>query len=709
MGITWLGGCGKDDLSQKDLAIPIVDSQHYDVKTENLGQGIYAGFYKDGVVVACVKGDGYILKATSETGESQICETDICPYSLARVNEDNISVLGFDDEYKTIIYKEYDSNGEIINSFSIPVEGNISSKIEPEVIYCEETGTGILFLICDFCVRGDFGNESLQRAYRIDLRDGSYNTCELEGIIVSAQYVDDVSLMLIQDKDGGYYKVSVDMTDLDKTREKKIEGETWILGNALCISSDLEDVYCMMLGDLVTYSLSNGKYERVASMGSWGATEENLLSFKEINGEYRFILADENELYSVRVVATDKKSEKKELTVGIFGYSDELERAVSRYNISNNDIQVVIKQYQDISEDGDAGIQKMGLDILSGNGPDIIDVSLLDVENLIEKGMLDDLYGYFAGDERINKESLINNVYESYERDGELFYISPNFNILTAMGPKRIWGDFKGRQVDDMLSFLKSKGKDINSIYGFSADEEIITTLTRMDMEELIDFSAKKTYFESERFYDLLEFADKYKPDFSGESVIAMERSGKIILELAIINSVRDYQRLEAAFGEELTSVGYPGSSGSGTKCSFAGPALGISSKSGYKEEAWDFLKYYLENGDSYGFSIFKDKLEEQFEEERASSFDEDGNEWPHDVLQDGDFVEMIYAADDSDINATRDIISCIDGKSEYNGDINRIIEEESAAFFSGSKSAEEVGRIIDSRVRVFMNENYKE
>ena len=65
----------------------------------------------------------------------------------------------------------------------------------------------------------------------------------------------------------------------------------------------------------------------------------------------------------------------------------------------------------------------------------------------------------------------------------------------------------------------------------------------------------------------------------------------------------------------------------------------------------------------------------------------------------------MVYEADDRDIEAVNLLIELADRRSEYHLEIQKIIDEESQAFFKGVKSADEVALIIQSRVQLMLNE----
>lgn len=63
------------------------------------------------------------------------------------------------------------------------------------------------------------------------------------------------------------------------------------------------------------------------------------------------------------------------------------------------------------------------------------------------------------------------------------------------------------------------------------------------------------------------------------------------------------------------------------------------------------------------------------------------------------------YASTDQEIEELRSLIDQIDGKYEYHEEIMDIIEDEAKAYFSGSKNVEEVCKLIQSRVSIYIME----
>ena len=71
---------------------------------------------------------------------------------------------------------------------------------------------------------------------------------------------------------------------------------------------------------------------------------------------------------------------------------------------------------------------------------------------------------------------------------------------------------------------------------------------------------------------------------------------GEILLTIGRISSVADYQIEDKLYGG-VNFVGYPTLEGSGTALGLMGEELAINARSGHQELAWDFVKYYMQNG----------------------------------------------------------------------------------------------------------------
>ncbi len=59
-------------------------------------------------------------------------------------------------------------------------------------------------------------------------------------------------------------------------------------------------------------------------------------------------------------------------------------------------------------------------------------------------------------------------------------------------------------------------------------------------------------------------------------------------------------------------------------------------------------------------------------------------------------------------MNFMKDYLKSITKINKYDENISNIIKEESDLYFSGSKSADETASVIQSRVSIYLNEQYR-
>ena len=86
---------------------------------------------------------------------------------------------------------------------------------------------------------------------------------------------------------------------------------------------------------------------------------------------------------------------------------------------------------------------------------------------------------------------------------------------------------------------------------------------------------------------------------------------------------------------------------------------------------------------------------------------DENGKETEiEDTYYVGDMEIKIDPMTKEEADKMVDYIKSIDSTQSYVTEINNIISEEAAPFFEGQKSVDEVARIIQSRVQLYVDEN---
>ena len=152
-------------------------------------------------------------------------------------------------------------------------------------------------------------------------------------------------------------------------------------------------------------------------------------------------------------------------------------------------------------------------------------------------------------------------------------------------------------------------------------------------------------------------------------------------------------------------------------------PGYAISSACKNKEAAWQFLRTFFTRAyQEKNISCFpsrKDVFEDKAREystvqylknsDGKYSLDAKGEKIP--IVryfqwnkETGDY-EMVYAASPEQVERVRQLILTTTRTADYNQRILEIVEEQTAPYFAGQKSAGEVAKLVQSKAKLFVNE----
>ena len=226
---------------------------------------------------------------------------------------------------------------------------------------------------------------------------------------------------------------------------------------------------------------------------------------------------------------------------------------------------------------------------------------------------------------------------------------------------------------------------------------------------------------EGQEFIDLLEFIKEFPEEIDEaiytddywESYDSMWRDGKVLAQITTIVNFREYNYVEkGTFGEEITMIGFPCENGEGSAIN-ANLQMAMSAKSSLKDGAWEFMRYYLtdeyQNEITYGLPISMKRMDElMMEATKVPTYtDGDGNEIESpDMYYVGGMEIVIDPMTEKEAQQLKEEILKIHNVYSYDEKLIAIIQEETAGFFAGQKSAEQVAEIIQSRAQIYVNEN---
>ena len=332
---------------------------------------------------------------------------------------------------------------------------------------------------------------------------------------------------------------------------------------------------------------------------------------------------------------------------------------------------------------------------------------------------MEDLNPYLEADADLKREDLFESVLEAYSIDGKLYCIPNNFYVMTVMGKASEVGDTPGWTLDELMALMDSKPEG-TEVLEYATKELILQLSMIYNFDSYIDWETGECSFNGEEFIKVLEFADRFvsEEDYSysedGPSTPSKIQDGTLMLMNTTISSVQEYQMYSAMFGEPITMIGYPSSEGNGSGISGAN-TFAVNARSANKEAAWEFIKYllseeYYADNNIWGFPTViseYDKVNaeymkaEYYEDENGNQVEMSKGSWGWD-----DFNVELYAATEEEVAAITELINQCDCSYNYDTQLVQIITEEAAPFFEGQKTAQEVADIIQSRVKMYVNEN---
>ncbi|MBR0040642.1 MAG: extracellular solute-binding protein [Oscillospiraceae bacterium] len=428
----------------------------------------------------------------------------------------------------------------------------------------------------------------------------------------------------------------------------------------------------------------------------------------------------------------DQVPQKSELTLACMWADSNLQTAVIKFNRSSN-VRIKVIDYSEYNtdEDWNAGMTKLTTEIMAGSMPDILSLSNLPYQQLASRGLLEDLYPYIDRDSELNRADFLPNVLRALEVGGKLCSTVTTFTVTTLAGSARVVGDEPGWSFDDLRAALATMPEGCTVLDEFTTSGDILRAELTIDADYYIDWETGKVNFDSKAFTDLLEFSRLFPNSFDSftynwdeyESDDQRIAEGKQMLTRMYLGSFEDIISTEAQFGGDMTYIGFPTATGVGSYLNLQS-GYGISSACADKETAWQFLRGFMtekaiDNSYYWGFPANQKQLEKKLQEAMTVEYakDEKGNYLLDDegkripIAKGGFWIEGMdeptefYALTQEQADKVMNVITLTDKLYTENTAVLDIIFEQTDAFFSGQKTAEEVAQLVQGKMNIYVNE----
>lgn len=415
----------------------------------------------------------------------------------------------------------------------------------------------------------------------------------------------------------------------------------------------------------------------------------------------------------IKITRSDEVQQKETLTIAVAEESSWLKEAVTEFNKSSDQYKVVVKVYEtdNINKTSDL----LQAEIAAGNVPDMIAVDTIDMDAMINKGLLHDLSDLLERDPDLSKNDFVGRALEIYKRNDKLYAI-PQCVFITALTGKQKM--LEGRESWDMQEFKEF-------INGLSNEETVFWGISRSQMLQFVmeqhlfsfvDWESRTCSFESEEFKELLEFIRVFSdenPNMEDDMALLTDllRTDEIVLYPGIICNTFDYQFLKALWGEEIAYIGFPSADGTGIRLGDIADAYAIMEGSAHKEEMWQIIKYMVMNqrlaqsGLPAYQPLFDKACENAMEKKMVQSGDDTLTEEPRLDMELSGIKITVYAATEEEVALIRHLLEKAEPVKMSSPVIMNIIQEEVWGYFYGQKSVNDVARVIQNKVSLYLSE----
>lgn len=638
-----------------------------------------------------------------------------------------------------VVTQEDNDNNRYFNSYIVDSQGNIYISLSTCIRVCDKSGN-VLFTTPES--NGD--NEWLN------------------GLIFTNNGVPAVYKYSYSDTGSSAKLVEIDLN-------AKGYGKEYELGSSInTIYSGSGDYLCYSSSDtgIVGVRADNLQTESVLNLLNLGIDNSNINSMA-VNDDGSFVtvgydysgMTARSTLSLITPIDSSEVKEKKVLTLGCFYIDWNIRSQIAEFNKTNEDYTIYATSYSESNDTSDytAALTKFNNEILAGNVPDILLISSgMPYNSYASKGLFADLYEFMDKDDVYNRDAFMPNVLKAMEKDGKLYEITPSFTVQTYAAKKSLVGDATSLTMDQanqILATMPEGATLTNDSQTMTASNFLSTAIT---FSNFVDYTNATCNFDSPEFKAILETAKKYpaeidydalyndNPNYWMEQETAC-RENRALLYSVYFNDFSIYTNTrDAYFGEDISFVGFPGSGASNATGSVisTGSEIAVSSKSKYKDGAWEFIKLVLDNAvgeqdsGNYGVAITSDASVAEAADEAVKRItsqyyglpvvksqlqalgqqatipqtytDTDGTVQQVDnTYYVGNTEVKVNLITQDEVNMLIDYFSTVDTIARYDESLTDIINEEANAYFKGTKSVDEAASLIQSRASIYLSEQY--
>ena len=406
------------------------------------------------------------------------------------------------------------------------------------------------------------------------------------------------------------------------------------------------------------------------------------------------------------------------LKLAMFQDNRQVREQVLLFNETHTDYQIEIVEYKRSSNVQEDGVAKLQREIISGEGPDIIDFGTSFSTSDIVGEYTENLLPYLECE---SGTQFFDNILEAFYYEEKLYAVPISFSLDGFAGDKEVLGQRTTWNITEMIECYR-KNADSRILYPGETKKAVFGNILYGSSDYYIDWEQGSCSFDGEEFRQVLEFANLFPATLDldeGFSPKQMIEDGETLLYPVSISGIYDICEPEFLFDGNEVYIGYPveGNGNSGTMAKICGSMLGISISSEHKDVAWEFIAGFLEEDYQrqieWGLPINKTALLSLLEENREPEYElnAEGQEVPvvkGQLRFEGEEPVDFYCVSETQGDKLLELIGGVELCNATNNQLHSILLEEVSGYFEGDKTVEETMEAMQSRATIFVSERVK-
>lgn len=449
-----------------------------------------------------------------------------------------------------------------------------------------------------------------------------------------------------------------------------------------------------------------GEVSRKTSLQKQGFSCDELLAFSADQGNNLVLVTEKDQKYFVWKLMNEqgKNMLDNQITIAV-GYIDPwLRDRVTTFNRVQRDYQIVFR-LKDENIDFEDFEKRLLTEMSTGEGPDLL-YNVLSVgtkKSLVAKGMFSDLRACVT-----NENDYFDGVIST---DSNPIYNMPiSFQPWTLLVGERVAKEMESCTTEELMTAIIKSDAQFFSRGMDGIDIVNLLALKGTADTRIIDIEKKECHFQGELFMRILEFAKKYQDTDPQAEKADYFQQGRSAVEELFLGDAYAIIWAETLTGGSMHFVGYPSPDGGYTFCNDSDIMVNASSR--HLDGAFHFVEFLLSDESQNKLAEMhlstssvvsypvKESSMKWFLQELQNKKNEDGVT----VERDGTvYREAPLSAKQAE--TFRELMDHLKVEDERLYVIRGIVNEELAGYFSGERTADEVTRIMDQRVKLYLSE----